>query len=43
MRCVLCHYAIMNVDVHNLAHRKNIKGLVNYNEDHDTSFLKKHV
>jgi hypothetical protein len=33
----------MNVDVHDLAHGKNIKGLVNYNKDHDTSSLKKHV
>jgi hypothetical protein len=40
MKCVLCHYAIMNVDVHNLAHGKNIKGLVNYNKDHDTISMK---
>jgi hypothetical protein len=33
----------MNVDVHNLARGKNIKGFVKYNENHDTSFLKKHV
>jgi hypothetical protein len=31
----------MNGDVHNLAHRKSLKGLVNYNKDHNTSFLKK--
>ncbi len=43
VRCVLCYYAIMNVDVHNLAHGKNIKGFVNYNKNHNTSFLKKHV
>jgi len=40
MRCVLCHYAITNVDVHNLAHGKNIKNLVNYNKDHDIISLK---
>jgi hypothetical protein len=33
----------MNVDVHNLACGKNIKGFVDYNKDHNTSFLKKHV
>jgi hypothetical protein len=33
----------MNVDVHNLARGKNIKGFVDYNNDQDTSFLKKHV
>ncbi len=29
MRCVLCHYVIMNVDGHNLAHGKNVQGLMN--------------
>jgi hypothetical protein len=43
MICVLCHYVIMNVEVHNVAHGKNIKGLVNYNKDRDTIYLKKHV
>jgi len=43
VKCVLCHYVIMNVDVHNLACGKNIKGFVNYNKDHNTSSLKKHV
>jgi hypothetical protein len=38
VRCVLCHYAIMNVNVHNLVRGKNIKGFVNYNKDHNTSF-----
>jgi hypothetical protein len=33
----------MNVEVHNVAHGKNIKGLVNYNKDRDTIYLKKHV
>ncbi len=28
MRCVLFHSAIVNVDTHNLAHGKNVKGLV---------------
>jgi hypothetical protein len=28
MRCVLCHFARVNVDVHNLARGKNMKGLV---------------
>jgi hypothetical protein len=40
MSCVLCHFAIVNVDVHNLAHKKSLKGLVSYNKDHSTSFLK---
>jgi hypothetical protein len=43
MRCVLCHSTIVNGDVHNLAHRKSLKGLVNYTKDHNTSFMKKHV
>jgi hypothetical protein len=43
MRCVLCHLTIMNGDAHNLAHRKSLKGLVNYNKDHSTSFLKKNM
>jgi hypothetical protein len=43
MSCVLCHLAIVNVDIHNLAHKKSLKGLVNYNKDHNTSFLKKLV
>jgi len=40
VRCVLCHYAIMNVNVHNLVRGKNIKGFVNYNKDHNISSLK---
>jgi hypothetical protein len=43
MKCELCHYVIMNVDVHNLAPGKNIKGLVSYNKNHNTISLKKHV
>jgi hypothetical protein len=43
MRCVLCHFAIMNVDVHNLAHKKSLMGLVSYNKYHTTNFLKKLV
>jgi len=43
MRCVLCHSTIVNGEVHNLAHRKSLKGLVNYSKDHNTSFMKKHV
>jgi hypothetical protein len=43
MSCVLCHFAIVNVDVHNLAHKKSMKGLVRYNKYHNTSFLKKLV
>jgi hypothetical protein len=43
MSCVLCHLVIVNVDVHNLAHRKSLKGLVSYNKDHITSFMKKNV
>ncbi len=39
MRCVLCHVTIVNGDGHNLAHRKSLKGLVNYNKDHTISFL----
>jgi hypothetical protein len=31
----------MNGDVHNLAHKKSLKGLVDYNKDYNTSFLKK--
>ncbi len=41
MSCVLCHLAIVNVDVHNLTHRKSLKGLMSYNKDHNTSFLNK--
>jgi hypothetical protein len=33
----------MNVEVQNVAHGKNIKGLANYNKDQDTIYLKKHV
>ncbi len=34
MRCVSCHCVIMNGDIHNLAHGKSMKGLVNYNKNH---------
>jgi hypothetical protein len=33
LNVVLCHYVIQIIDVHNLTHGKNMKGLVNYNED----------
>jgi len=28
----------VNVDIHNLAHEKSLKGLVNYNKDDNISF-----
>jgi hypothetical protein len=43
IRCVLCHFARVNVDVHNLTHGKNIKGLVSYKKNQNTSSLIKHV
>jgi hypothetical protein len=43
MKCVLWHFAKVNVDVHNLAHGKNMKGLVSYRKNHNTSSLIKHV
>jgi hypothetical protein len=43
MKCVLCHSAVMNVDTCNLAHWKNVKGLVSYNKNHNITYLKKHV
>jgi hypothetical protein len=36
-------FGYVNVDVHNLAHEKSLKGLVSYNKDHDVNSLKKHV
>ncbi len=43
MRRVLWHLTIVNGDAHNLAHRKSLKGLVNYNKYHNISFLKKYA
>jgi hypothetical protein len=40
---VLCHYATVIIDVHNLSHGKNMKGLVNYNKNHGINSLEKHV
>ncbi len=36
-------FSYVNVDIHNLAHGKSLKGLVSYNKDNDTNFLKKPV
>jgi hypothetical protein len=41
MICVLCHSTAVNVDVHNLAHGKNMKGLVTSTNDQNIKFLKK--
>jgi hypothetical protein len=41
MRHMLCHLTIMNGDAHILVHKKSLKGFVNDNKDHSTSFLKK--
>jgi hypothetical protein len=42
MRCILCHYNPIDVNAINVSHGKN-KGLLNYNKNHGTSFLEKHV
>jgi hypothetical protein len=34
-------FGYVNVDVHNLAHGKSLKGLVSYNKDHDTNSFEK--
>jgi hypothetical protein len=33
-------FSYVNVDIHNLAHKKSLKRLVNYNKDDNTSFKK---
>jgi hypothetical protein len=43
MICVLCHSIMVNVNVHSLAHGKNMKRFINYNKYQNISFFKNHV